>query len=141
MADGETVAGKCLCGGVRFEVDLPVKWCAHCHCHLCRRAHGAAFVTWFGVAEEAFRIVGGGELLRWYASTPEAQRGFCSTCGSTMLFRSTRWSGEMHVALPFVDGEIGREPAAHVYWDRHVSWVDLGDELKRLGGASGTEPL
>jgi hypothetical protein len=137
----ESRSGRCLCGAIRFEIDLPVKWCAHCHCHLCRRAHGAAFVTWFGVEDDGFRIVAGSEHLRWYRSTPEAERGFCSSCGSTMLFRSSRWADEMHVALPFVDGDIGRPPTAHVYWDRHVDWVELGDELRRLGGETGTEPL
>jgi hypothetical protein len=126
---------------VRFEIDLPVKWCAHCHCHLCRRAHGAAFVTWFGVADEAFRLVAGEEQLRWYHSTAAAERGFCATCGSTMLFRSSRWAGEMHVALACVEGAIDRPPTAHVFWDRHVDWVELGDDLKRLGGETGTEPL
>ena len=37
--------GGCLCGDVRFTVDWPSKWIAHCHCSMCRRAHGAAYVT------------------------------------------------------------------------------------------------
>ena len=38
-------SGKCLCGAVRFRMRFPSKWVAHCHCTMCRRAHGAAFVT------------------------------------------------------------------------------------------------
>ena len=141
MTDPVTYTGGCLCGAVRFEVTGPTRWCAHCHCTLCRRAHGAAFVTWFGVADEQFRFTSGEAMVRWFASTPGARRGFCSVCGSTMLFTSVRWEGETHVALACVDGAIDRAPAAHVFFDSHVDWVDHGDGLKRLGGPSGTEPI
>jgi hypothetical protein len=31
----------------------------NCHCTICRRTSGAPFVTWFTVAETAFRITSG----------------------------------------------------------------------------------
>ncbi len=136
-----TIRGECLCGTVRFEIDPPTKWCAHCHCTVCRRAHGAAFVTWFGVLLEQFRIVSGEEDLRWYQSSKEAKRGFCKKCGSTMLFQSNRWADEMHIVLSNIVGEIDRSPAAHVFYDTHVEWFSVNDNLKLLGGKSGTEPV
>jgi hypothetical protein len=45
----DTAVGACLCGAVQFELQLPATWVAHCHCTMCRRAHGAAFVTWVSV--------------------------------------------------------------------------------------------
>ncbi|MGH8286041.1 MAG: GFA family protein, partial [Steroidobacteraceae bacterium] len=39
------IRGSCLCGGVRFEIDGPVGRASHCHCSMCRKAHGAAFGT------------------------------------------------------------------------------------------------
>ena len=56
MSDFE---GRCLCGGVRFAVAPPTLFFAHCHCRWCREAHGAAFVSWVGVAEERFRFLSG----------------------------------------------------------------------------------
>ncbi len=141
MTQEETYTGGCLCGAVRFEVTAPTKWCAHCHCSLCRRAHGAAFVTWFGVADEQFRFTAGETDVGWYASTPAALRGFCRSCGSTLFFKSERWACETHIALAHMDGAIDRGPTAHVFYDTHVEWVTLGDDLKKLGGASGTEPI
>ena len=133
--------GECLCGTIKLEIDPPTKWCAHCHCTACRRAHGSAFVTWFGVLLEQFRIVSGEEDLRWYQSSKEARRGFCKKCGSTMLFQSSRWPDEIHVALSNILGEIDRSPTAHVYYDTHVEWFSVNDDLKLLGGKSGTEPV
>lgn len=143
MNPSETpVSGSCLCGRVAFEVDEPVKWCGHCHCHLCRRAHGAAFVTWFGVDEPQFRLTAGEADLRWFASSPEAKRGFCGHCGSTLFFTSTRWPGEMHIALSCAHRSISKAPSAHVYWDRRVPWVRVEpDALRKLGGPTGIEPL
>lgn len=127
--------GKCLCGDIELTLALPSKWVAHCHCTQCRRAHGAAFVTWVGMPEGDVAIHDPQARLRWYASTPGiAERGFCSRCGSTMLFRSSRWPGELHVALGNVDDAIDRAPQAHAFWDSHVAWaaVDPDDGLKRM---------
>lgn len=124
----QTVSGGCLCGAVRFEAALPSLWCAHCHCSLCRRAHGAAFVTWVGLRDEGVTLTG---EPRWYASSPGAERGFCAVCGSTLFFRSTRWPGELHVVLASFDGPIDRAPQAHVFTATQVDWITLGDALPR----------
>jgi hypothetical protein len=34
--------GACLCGAVTFEVRGTLGGAGHCHCSICRRAHGAA---------------------------------------------------------------------------------------------------
>jgi hypothetical protein len=141
MKDDSIFSGGCLCGALRFEVTPPTRWCAHCHCSLCRRAHGAAFVTWFGVLRPQFDLVSGAEHLTWYQSTPQARRGFCSQCGSTLFFEGERWSDETHITLASMDGPIDRAPKAHVFFDSHAEWVEPGDDLPRLGGATGTEPL
>jgi hypothetical protein len=141
MNDSAPFTGGCLCGAIRFQVTAPTKWCAHCHCSLCRRAHGAAFVTWFGVERARFELVAGADRLVWYQSTPRARRGFCSCCGSTLFFEGDRWPDEVHVALAHMDGPIDRRPKAHVFFDTHVDWVELGDDLPRLGGPEGNQPL
>ena len=125
--------GGCLCGDVRFSATLPSKWVAHCHCTLCRRAHGAAFVTWVGMDANRCTIDDPQQRLHWYASSPGAERGFCSHCGSMLFFRSERWAGELHIARAQIEGEIDRAPQAHVFWDAHVDWVqlDASDGLPR----------
>ena len=95
---------------------------------MCRHAHGAAFVTWAGFEDVNCRIDDPEQQLRWYESSPGAERGFCSHCGSTLLFSSQRWAGELHVVVANFDGPLDREPQAHVFWDSHVDWVKLDDE-------------
>ena len=69
MTDRKFVTGNCLCGAVGFELELPSKWCAHCHCSMCRRAHGAGYVTWVGFESDHFVLKRGDHHLQWYVSS------------------------------------------------------------------------
>ncbi|MEM9301013.1 MAG: GFA family protein [Pseudomonadota bacterium] len=130
----ETVEGRCLCHAVHYRIELPTLWCSHCHCSMCQQAHGAAFVTWVGVAEERFTVTAGKRAIAWHASSTEAERGFCKECGSSLFFRSERWPGEVHVTRANLVGDIDREPQAHAFYDAHVDWLKLGDDLPRKAG-------
>ena len=136
MSDEAGLSGACLCGVVRFAAAPPVMFCAHCHCDYCRHAHGAAFVTWVGVQEDQFRILGGEELVTWYASSKQGRRGFCSKCGSTMFYKSLLCPGEIHIALANVHGSVDPKPQVHVFFDSHVDWFAFGDDLARLDSDS-----
>jgi len=127
--ENSRIHGSCLCEAVQFSLQLPSKWCAHCHCTKCRKAHGAGYVTWVGFDEDHFRLDEGQAQLHWYDSSKGAQRGFCTTCGSSLFFRSSRWPGEIHVALGCLDEPIDRRPEAHVFHDTHVDWMSLDDAL------------
>src|SRR5262245_7102380 len=125
------VHGTCLCGGVRFSARLPTKWVAHCHCSYCRRAHGAPLVTWAGFASEQFELESDSVQPAWYESSPGARRAFCPGCGSPMFFESSRWPGEMHVARALIEGPLDKEPAAHVFFESHVPWLEVKDDLPK----------
>ncbi len=129
----EAVDGGCLCGAVRFRIALPPKWCAHCHCSMCRRAHGAGFVTWVGSASDAFRLLSGEAELRRYQSSAEATRSFCGRCGTMLFFESSRWPGEIHVTLAHLDSDAGLTPQAHAYWSNRAPWADFsGHDLPKV---------
>ena len=130
------VHGSCLCGAVRFRALLPTNWVAHCHCSCCRRAHGAPLVTWVGFASERFALDADSQPPAWYESSPGARRGFCLRCGSPMLFESTRWPGEMHVARSLIEGDLDKEPSVHVFYESHVPWLDVRDDLPKKVSAS-----
>ena len=119
--------GCCLCGDIEFTAQLPSKWVAHCHCTMCQRSCGSAFVTWVGLEEGKCRIRDPRGWLRWYKSSDQGERGFCGQCGSTLFFRSARWAGELHITLANFTGPVDRAPQAHVFWDTHVDWVRLDE--------------
>ncbi|MBS37393.1 MAG: ribulose phosphate epimerase [Thiotrichales bacterium] len=140
-----SVPGSCFCGAVTFEIDMPTAFCGHCHCTMCRRPHGASFVTWTAVPPKQFRITGGGDQLQIYQSSEHGRRQFCKTCGSQMFcWHDTEDSMKaelIDVALASLHGDIDRMPEEHYYYDSKASWTVVDDDLPKLGGDSGNEPL
>lgn len=139
--DANTVSGSCFCGGIGFEITFPTQWCGHCHCSMCRRAHGAGYVTWVAVAKGQFRVAKGEGLLVQYRSSDHGTRSFCRVCGSSLFCESSRHPDVIDVVLANVDGEIDRRPQANVYYTDRVAWVAIDTSLPRLGGPTGVEPL
>jgi hypothetical protein len=81
----ERATGRCLCGAVSYEVSGPLRQVIACHCEQCRRTSGH-FVAATQARREDFRLTVE-EGLRWYASSEEAERGFCKICGSSLFWR------------------------------------------------------
>jgi hypothetical protein len=141
MGDADSISGACYCGAVRFRVTFPTLFSAHCHCSICRRNHGAAFVTWFVVPREQFTLERGKDALLHFQSSEHGTRSFCGRCGSTLLCESSSDPDVVDVVLANMEAPIDRAPEAHVYFDNHASWVTVTDNLPRLGGPTGLEPL
>ena len=134
------LAGACLCGHVRFTLEPPVLFSAHCHCSMCRRGHGAMYVTWIGIPYARFRITAGAERLVRYRSSDHGTRTFCGACGSTLFCESTHHPDWIDIVRATVEDDAGLAPQAHFFFDDRASWEVMADSLPRFGGASGTEP-
>lgn len=106
-------------------------WCAHCHCTMCRQTHGAAFVTWVGYKTEDVSITEKDATLIWHQSSDDAERGFCSVCGSSIFFRSGQWPGEFHITLSNIEEPHQIVPQGHAFYGTHVNWVVIADDLPR----------
>ncbi|WP_144392369.1 GFA family protein [Pleionea sediminis] len=132
---------SCLCQSVQLSFAEPVNWIAHCHCTMCQKANGAAFVTWLGINKEKFEITKGKSYLSWYQSSADASRAHCKNCGTPMLFTSSRWKDEVHVSRALVDTTLSHPVDCHAFYDTHVNWSTTDPDLPKRGGQSGTEPL
>jgi len=141
VSSNSTASGSCLCGAVRFRVELPSLFCGHCHCSMCRRNHGAGFVTWFAVPRAQLEVEAGRDELRRYASSEHGSRSFCSRCGSALFCESAKHPEQVDIPLANVEGPIDRPPQFHFYFDDRAAWVQVSDDLPRLGGPTGMEPL
>lgn len=134
-----SVTGSCFCGAVTFEIELPTLFCGHCHCSMCRRPHGAGFVTWTGVPPERFTVASGEEHIVRFQSSEKGTRSFCRICGSQMFCQTE--PEVIDVALAALHGKIDRDPECHYFFDSRADWTVVDDDLPKLGGESGTEPL
>lgn len=125
------VRGGCLCGAVRYEIGGPLRHITHCHCSMCRRAHGAAFATYAALRRDRMRVAAATDALRRYASSAKVVRESCATCGSPLFFWHADRPEVVSVALGTIeDDPIGR-PIAHIHWASRACWLDLADMLPR----------
>jgi hypothetical protein len=134
---GTAHSGRCLCGGVRFEIGSDPLWVAYCHCASCRRHTASAVATFAGFAEDSVRFTQGEP--RVYESSPKVWRSFCGNCGSPISYRSKRFPGEVHFYVGVMEHPDRYEPTAHVYFGEHVPWFDTRDTLKRYETTSGEQ--
>ena len=137
----EAIDGGCYCGKVQYQVRLPVKWCAHCHCTQCRHTQGAPIITWFGVDDKNFQIIKGENDICWFESSEQAKRGHCSHCGTPLFFLGQRWQGEVHITRESTQEDILLKPKVHVFYERHVDYLEFDDSLDKYGGADGVTKL
>lgn len=121
--------GGCLCGGVRFQADPPLREIVACHCGQCRRWSGHVWAA-TSVPLDRFRLTAEA-TLRWFASSAAARRGFCTRCGSSLWFRSA--AGEFSVEAGAVAGPIGGRLAEHIFVASKGDYYSLDDGLPQSG--------
>ena len=85
-----SIRGYCLCTGVRFSVHGPLRQITECYCDQCRHWSGN-LVAATAAAADQMNIDsdrdGDCDLLCWYRSSEQAERGFCRHCGSSLFWR------------------------------------------------------
>ena len=123
------IRGSCLCGTVRWSFEGALERMVHCHCRMCRKAHGAPFATYTSGSRAHFRFDGGEEAVTTYESSPDFPRAFCSRCGSVAPYPV----GDESMAIPAgpIDGDPQIRPAAHIYAKWKAPWHAITDSLPR----------
>jgi hypothetical protein len=125
------LTGKCLCGGVRFEISNQLGPIIYCLCSMCRRASGSAFATNASVRASEFRVVAGSELVSEYESSPGSYRAFCSRCGSPVFGRIAP-TDLIRVRVGSLDGDPGGRPIANIWVGSKAPWFPITDSLERF---------
>jgi hypothetical protein len=125
---GNAFTGGCLCGRIRYRASGKPSDETHCHCEICRRASGAAFVSWatFKTADFAFT----GKPAR-FDSSEIAFRHFCPNCGTQLTFQFHKSPQSIDVTLASLDDPGMITPVDHIWTKRQIPWIMLADGLLR----------
>src|SRR5262245_44469196 len=127
-----TAHGSCLCGKVKYEVELPFDRFYYCHCQRCRKATGSPHASNGFVKRDNFRWTSGEELVKRF-DLPEAKRFAlqnCSVCGSKMPHH-TRDGSMIVIPVGTLDDDPGQHPQAIVYWGSRAPWfLDCSEMTK-----------
>lgn len=113
------LTGGCLCGAVRYCVDGAVVDAAHCHCRICQRSAGAAFITWATFPTHAFAYETGKPAV--YRSSGDAVREFCGRCGTQLAFRADHGE-DIDISVTSLDEPDAIMPEGNIWVGSRRSW-------------------
>ena len=125
------VRARCLCGAIACSVTGELERMSHCHCSMCRKAHGAAFATYVATTGDRLHWLSGEGRATAYESSPGNFRTFCPTCGSVA---PTSGTGPERVFIPagLLEEDPGARPEAHLFVASKAPWYEIADELPRF---------
>jgi hypothetical protein len=103
--------GGCACGEIRYEVRAKPKFSLHCQCRQRQRVTGTGHASQFMVPKDALTIRG---RLTFYGLIADSDNtvssGFCPTCGSPILKKSTGYPEVLFVHAASLDDPASFKP-------------------------------
>ena len=121
-----TLTGSCLCGGVAYEVDPPLRGVVACHCSQCRKTSGH-HVAATAVTRDRFRLTND-EGLRWYPSSQDAERGFCEICGGNLFYRR-RTADAISIMAGTLDKPTGLRIVSQIYPESAGDYYEIDESI------------
>ncbi|BCW90278.1 hypothetical protein sos41_34460 [Alphaproteobacteria bacterium SO-S41] len=135
-----TAEGACVCGAVRFEIDVPAVWAWHDHGATTRHAHGAAYATYVGTWRSRLRVTEGEDnLSRYENAETRTARSFCTTCGTPVFYERPRAPKMVNIPRALFASRTGREPRYHLNLTESADWEYRGEPLGPLKGFPGVQ--
>lgn len=113
--------GKCLCGGVRFELRGALPAVYQCHCSLCRRVTGSSANAALRIPAAQFAWLEGRESISQFETDSGYKSHFCARCGSP-LPNPTAGNSLYWVPVGLLEDAGRLELGAHVYIASRASW-------------------
>ena len=104
----------------------------NCHCSMCRRHSGAAFLTYAAYPTDSVRFTRGRPAE--YRSSPDVVRTHCAVCGSPLTYVSDADQRTVWLAVGSLDDPNLVEPTAHWYAAGKLHWLHLRDTLPQWPG-------
>ena len=135
MSSETKADGGCLCGSVRYRIQGKIHGVTCCHCSQCAKTTGH-YIAAANCAMSDFHL-DKDETLRWYQSSSEAERGFCSRCGSNLFWRKRDGAKTMTVTAGTLDRPTGLRIKYHIFCGSKSDYYEITDGLKQYEGWSG----
>ena len=131
--DTRRATGGCLCGAVRFEVGGPMRDVVVCHCSMCRQQHGGP--AGHTKAKKKHITMTEDRGLAWYRTSPQARRGFCRECGSS-LFWEPDGQDATGILAGSIDPPTGLKTLGHIFVGEKSDFHEITDGLPQFETSS-----
>ena len=119
--------GGCLCGAIRYEVLESPTTVANCHCSMCRKHSGAAYLTYIAIVRGGFSLIKG--ELAIFRSSDQAIRCHCGTCGSPVTFEFDADPDVVWITAGSLDDPNLIIPSENWYINSKLDWIELDHSI------------
>lgn len=129
--------GQCLCGSVRFTAQVETPEINACHCIQCQRWAGGSPYLSAQVTEvelEGESVIGTFQASEW------GERGFCTSCGSTLFWRM-QGGPITNLAIGLFDDRNGWSVSREIFVDHRAGWLPAWQEASQSTEAQEFEKL
>ncbi|WP_227006725.1 GFA family protein [Shewanella donghaensis] len=123
------IAGGCLCGGIRYQVNTAPFDADYCHCIQCQKSSGAVFQAWMDFKLDQITWLTG--VVTEYQSSEHVSRGFCVQCGCSISYRDDRYPDYFTLTIASLDNPRLVKPTYHIHTKNQVSWLNITDDCSR----------
>jgi len=128
------VEGSCLCGSIRYEVEIVPDQIFNCHCRFCRKAHGADYVTVALAKASTLKLTDINNSLKEHKNSAGGFRAFCSDCGTRLMNYAPDKNLFFAITLATVDTPIDFRPVAHANVESKASWCEPYEGIPQYKG-------
>ena len=115
------LTGGCQCGAVRYRLEGQPTGASVCHCRMCQKASGGPFMAFTGVRLAELVWTRGSAKL--FASSSDAERGFCGACGTPLTYR-LRDRDRISVSIGSLDDPEAAAPEMQYGVESKLSWIE-----------------
>ena len=108
----KSISGSCLCKLIKFKIYNECRKVVLCHCTMCQKSN-AEFSAYTKVKMDNFSLVKK-KTLKWFKSSKNFERGFCTNCGSSLFFKKINNKKEISVSSGSLNKNI--PIIGHIYY-------------------------
>ena len=128
--------GGCLCGAIRYSVDMDITELRHCHCRDCQKTSGAHGAVVALVARDKFKLEKGTpkRYAGKAASGRTLYRFFCADCGSPIYGQRESTPEMMTLRAGTLDESNDLRIAMHIWTGSARPWSYIDPNAKQHPG-------
>jgi hypothetical protein len=124
--------GGCLCGAVRYEINLKGSKTGNCHCTDCQKNSGGAFMPFTNVDRGQFRWIS--EPAGQAHASDIAVRRFCANCGTPMTWEGRDEPDHIAISTGTLDDKSGIEIVYEIFTRSRWSMIPPVPGVRQFEG-------
>jgi len=128
------LTGGCLCGAIRYTVDVPITELRACHCTNCQKASGAAGSVNAVIPSSALHFTQG--TPRVFASKADSgrilNRYFCGDCGSPIYSQRATTPETMVLRAGTLDAAGDMKITVNIWTRSARPWAHIDPGTKQF---------